>query len=191
MYQDFSFNIDPNENIKRIWRRTDYTYEDYILEINKYIDTHLYKNKILLNIYPINNNYYILENFIKELSKDDYKWNWLKNNLFDTGYDTILKKDIMNKTIKYKNLPHIKLLFNNKNQKLFELKSFIDEFELEYLIKLIKSKNLEDDIIKICGTKNKEEQEYYRFIFKNIDFTFINYQSDIDKIKLDTFLNIN
>jgi hypothetical protein len=191
MYQDFSFNIDPNENIKRIWRRTDYTYEDYILEINKYIDTHLYKNKILLNIYPINNNYYILENFIKELSKDDYKWNWLKNNLFDTGYDTILKKDIMNKTIKYKNLPHIKLLFNNKNQKLFELKSFIDEFELEYLIKLIKSKNLEDDIIKICGTKNKEEQEYYRFIFKNIEFTFINYQSDIDKIKLDTFLNIN
>jgi predicted aspartyl protease len=150
---------------------------------NLYIDKTDLVEKLMFNIYPINNNYYILENFIKELSKDDYKWNWLKNNLFDTGYNTILKKDIMNKTIKYKNLPHIKLLFHNKNQKLFELKSFIAEFELEYLIQLIKSKNLEDDIIKLCGTKNKEEQEYYRFIFKNIEFTFINYQSDIDRLK--------
>ena len=164
---------------------------NYYIEIrgskhsNLYIDKKDLVEKLIFNIYPINNNYYILEDFIKELSKDDYKWNWLKNNLFDTGYNTILKNDIMNKTIKYKNLPHIKLLFNNTNQKLFELKSFIDEYELEYLIELIKSKNLEEDIIKICGTKNKEEQNYYRFIFKNIEFKFINYQSDIDRLKDD------
>lgn len=71
-------------------------------------------SKLIFDIYIINNNYYILESFIKDLSKDNYKWNWLKNNLFDTGYDTILKKDIIDKTIKYKNLPNIKLLFNKK-----------------------------------------------------------------------------
>lgn len=171
---------------------------NYYIEIlgskhsNLYFDeiSNLY-SKLIFDIYTINNNYYILESFIKELSKDDYKWNWLKNNLFDTGRDTILKKDIINKTIKYKNLPNIKLLFNDKNQKLFELKLFIDEFELEYLIELIKSKNLEDDIIKICGTKNKEEQEYYKFIFKNIKFNFINYISDIDKLKQDYESKIN
>jgi hypothetical protein len=141
------------------------------------------KNKLIFNIYIINNKYYILEDFIKELSKDNNKWNYIKKYIFDSGYDTILKKDIIDKTIKYKNLPNIKLLFNNKNQKLFELKLFIDEFELEYLIELIKSKNLEDDIIKLCGTKNKEEQNYYKYIFLNIHFNFINYQSDIEKLK--------
>lgn len=170
---------------------------DYYIEIRGmqhsklYIDSKDLYCKLRFNIYTKNNNYYILESFIKELSKDDYKWNWLKNNLFDRGYDTILKKDIIDKTIKYKNLPNIKLLFNNKNQKLFELKSFIDEFELEYLIELIKSNNFENDVIKICGTKNKEEQEYYKFIFKNIEFNFINYISDIDKLKQEYELKIN
>ena len=140
-------------------------------------------SKLLIDIYNINNNYYILESLIQDLSKDDYKWNWLKNNLFDKGYDTILKNDIKNKTIKYKKLSNIKLTINNKNEKLFELNSFIDKFELQYLVKLYKSNNFEEDLIKICGTKNKIQQDYYRFIFKNIQFNFIEYKSDIDKIK--------
>ena len=49
-------------------------------------------SKLIIDIYNINNNYYILKTFIQDLAKDDYKWNWLKNNLFDKGYDTILKK---------------------------------------------------------------------------------------------------
>jgi hypothetical protein len=131
-------------------------------------------SKLIIDIYNINNNYYILKTFIQDLAKDDYKWNWLKNNLFDKGYDTILKNDIQNKTIKYKNLSNINITINNKSQKLFELNSFIDKFELQYLLKLYKSNNFEEDLIKICGTKNKIQQNYYKFIFKNIGFNLIS-----------------
>ena len=131
-------------------------------------------SKLIIDIYNINNNYYILKTFIQDLVKDDYKWNWLKNNLFDKGYDTILKNDIQNKTIKYKNLSNINITINNKSQKLFELNSFIDKFELQYLLKLYKSNNFEEDLIKICGTKNEIQQNYYKFIFKNIGFNLIS-----------------
>jgi hypothetical protein len=49
---------------------------NYYIEIrgskhsNLYIDKTDLVEKLMFNIYPINNNYYILENFIKELSNN-------------------------------------------------------------------------------------------------------------------------
>jgi hypothetical protein len=185
MYQDFSFNIDPNENIKRTWRRTDYTYEDYILEINKYIDTHLYKNKILLNIYIVNNGFYIsdlyLQTIINKYSSKIPIYSWLSKYLFK---DTQIKSDyIKNFTKEYLKLESKYIQFNNEIIKIINLNNFIDTDELKILYNLYITNDFNDDLIKLCGTKNKQEQEYYRFIFKNIEFKFVNYQSDINKLK--------
>jgi len=185
MYQDFSFNIDPNEKIKRTWRRTDYTYEDYILEINKYIDTHLYKNKILLNIYIVNNGFYIsdlyLQTIINKYSSKIPIYSWLSKYLFK---DTQIKSDyIKNFTKEYLKLESKYIQFNNEIIKIINLNNFIDTDELKILYNLYITNDFNDDLIKLCGTKNKQEQEYYRFIFKNIEFKFVNYQSDINKLK--------
>jgi len=188
MYQDFSFNNDPNGNIKRNWRRTDYTYEDYILEKNKYIDTYLYKNKILLNIYIVNNGFYISDLYLQNIidNKISYHipiYSWLSKYLFK---DTQIKSDyIKNFTKEYLKLESKYIQFNNEIIKIINLNSFIDNDELKILYNLYITNDFNNDLIKLCGTKNKQEQEYYRFIFKNIEFKFINYQSDIDRLKED------
>jgi hypothetical protein len=178
MYQDFSFNIDPNGNIKRNWRRTDYTYEDYILEKNKYIDTYLYKNKILLNIYIVNNGFYISDLYLQNIidNKISYQipiYSWLSKYLFK---DTQIKSDyIKNFTKEYLKLESKYIQFNNEIIKIINLNNFIDNDELKILYNLYITNDFNNDLIKLCGTKNKQEQEYYRFIFKNIEFKFVNY----------------
>ena len=186
MYQDFLFNIDSNGNIKRNWRRTDYTYEDYILEKNKYIDTYLYKNKILLNIYIVNNGFYISDLYLQNIIDNKFSsqipiYSWLSKYLFD---NTIIKLDyIKNCTKEYLKLESKYIQFNNEIIKIININNFIDNDKLTILYNLYITNDFEDDLIKLCGIKNKQEKEYYRFIFKNIEFKFINYKSDIDRLK--------
>jgi hypothetical protein len=187
MYQDFVFNIDPNanENIKRNWTRTDYTYEEYIFEKNEYITNKILDNKILLNIYMINNEYYILDSYLQSIAKKRYNiriWDWLYNNLFNKF--NVIKSECINLfKPEYLKLDYNYIQYNNEILKVINFTNFIKKSELEILYSLTKTNNLNSEIIKICGTKNKEEQEYYKFIFKNIKFNFINYKSDIDKLK--------
>jgi hypothetical protein len=189
--KDFIFNIDPNGNIKRIYKNTEH-YKKYILDINNYINANLYKDKILLNIYIINNEFYISDLYLQSIV--NYKFHqipictWLYKYLFD---NIIQQDDIRLLTKEYLKLEYKYIQSNNEIIKIINLKNFIHIDELNILYKLSITSDLNSEIINICGLRNKEQQKYYTFIFKNIHFNFINYISDIEQLKqiYDTQIN--
>lgn len=183
--QDFTFNIDPNGNIKKNWTRTDYTYEEFSLKLNKYIEEIMYNNKILLNIFIIKDKFYISETYLQTIVKDTVYsripiYKWFSRYLFT---NEIKYEDIKNFTKEYLKLEYKYIQYNNEIIKVINFNNFIENEELKIIYDLTKTSDFNSKIIEICGLKNKQEQEYYNFIFKNIHFNFINYISDIDKLK--------
>lgn len=197
--QDFVYSLHHLENIKRSWVNNDVrvskkfgcnTYEDYEKNINNYIYKHILDKKIILHIYKIENVFYISDEYLVEIcTKYVFSgitipiYNWLSKYLFK---DSIIKSDyIKNCTKEYLNLPYKYIQYNNEISKVIKLNNFIDNDELNILYNLSNTDEFENEIIKICGTKNQTEQEHYQFIFKNVHFNFINYISDIDRLKLE------
>jgi hypothetical protein len=189
--QDFRFNIDPNGNIKRNYKNTE-RYKKYILDINNYINANLYEDKILLNIYIINNEFYISDLYLQSIV--NYKFHqipictWLYKYLFD---NIIQQDDIRSFTKEYLKLEYKYIQSNNEIIKVINLKNFIHIDESNILYKLSISNDLNSEIINICGLRNKIQQKYYNFIFKNIHFNFINYISDIEQLKQIYDIQIN
>ena len=106
--QDFTINIDPNGNIKRNWTRTDYTYEEFSLKLNKYIEEIMYNNKILLNIFIIKDKFYISETYLQTIVKDTVYsripiYKWFSRYLFT---NEIKYEDIKNFTKEYLKLEY-------------------------------------------------------------------------------------
>ena len=198
--QDFNENLtglkNINNNLKRSWVNNDVrfskfhgcnTYEEYEKNINNYINKHILDKKILLHIYKIEDDFYILNEYLNEIcTRYNLKipiYNWFSKYLFK---DSIIKSDyIKNCTKEFSNLPYKYIQYNNEISKVIKLNNFIDNDELHILYNLSNTDEFENEIIKICGTKNKIEQEHYQFIFKNVHFNFINYISDIDRLKLE------
>ena len=189
---DFTINLYHLDNIKRGWGNKEYTYIEYENEVNNYIKKYTVDNKIKFKIYTIKSDYYLSYNYIKKIINSKFRGGnvsipilrFLDNYLFTNDSITITSnfeqlKSQLKSQLKYKKY----IQFNNKIIKVFKLNNLIDKKELNILHKLYKSNNFKEDLIKICGTKNIEEQEYYRFIFKNIQFNFIEYKSDVDKVK--------
>lgn len=142
-------------------------------------------DKLKVEIFQINNNYYVSKNFINLLSYDKScfmeLYRYINKYLFALPNRELLKQNKIFLT------DSISINYNGFNIELWDINELNqysnNNFKLNILYKLFKSNNFEEDLIKICGTKNNEEQDYYRFIFKNIQFNFIEYKSDIDKIK--------
>jgi hypothetical protein len=78
------------------------------------------------------------------------------------------------------NIKDLKSIYNSSISS--EIYNFLN-VDFQLIIDLMKSTNLNDDIIKFCGSYNYDLIEYCKFIFNNYDLLFINYQSDIDKLK--------
>ena len=194
--QDFVYSLHHLEHLKRSWIKYDVrvskkfgcdTYEDYAKNINNYIDKHILDKKIIFYIYKMENVFYISDEYLNEICTN-YSictnipiYNWLSKNLLN-----LPKIDFIgNKTKEFSNLPYKYIQYNNEISKVIKLNNFIDNDELHILYNLSNTDEFENEIIKICGTKNKIEQEHYQFIFKNVHFNFINYISDIDRLKLE------
>lgn len=184
--QDFTINLFHLNNIKRNCRNNN-TYEEYEKEINKFINKYTLDNKIKIKIYIIKDNFYISYNYIKKIINNKFTGN-IPILIFLTKY--LFTNDTFNRTFDFnqlkKELNYKYIQNNNKIIKVFNLTKLINKEELDTLYKFYLSKNnntFEEDIIKLCGIRNTDQQEYYKFIFKNIQFQFINYVSDIDKLK--------
>jgi hypothetical protein len=94
----------------------------------------------------------------------------LLNDSISINYDGI--------NIKLWNIEELNI-FTNSNSTIYNCLNV--DFQL--IIDLLKSSNLNDDIIKFCGSYNYDLIEYCKFIFDNYELKLINYQSDIDNLK--------
>lgn len=150
------------------------------------------KNKLKIEIFQINNNYYISKNFINLLTYEKSCFMELYKHI--NKYLFSLPKHDLLKQNKIKLNDSISINYNGINIKLWninELNYFINtnaiynllNIDFQLIIDLIKSTNLNDDIIKFCGSYNYDLIDYCKFIFNNYDLSIINYQSDIDKLK--------
>lgn len=185
--QDFTINLYHLDNIKRNWNNKKYTYIEYENKVNKYIKKHTLDNKIKFKIYTMKGKYYLSYNYIKDINTSKFSRGNIEIPILRFINKYLFTNEIFTRTLNFEQLKlqlkYKYIQFNNKIIKVFNLNNLMDKEELNILYKLFKSNNFEEDLIKICGTKNNEEQDYYRFIFKNIQFNFIEYKSDIDKIK--------
>jgi hypothetical protein len=150
-------------------------------------------NKLIIEIFQFNNNYYISKNFIKLLTYEKSCFMGLYRHiikyLFPLPRHDLLKQNkiLLNDSISINydginielwNIEELNI-FTNSNGKFY---NFLN-VEFQLIIDLMKSTNLNDDIIKFCGSYNYDLIEYCQFIFNNYDLSIINYQSDIDKLK--------
>ena len=185
--QDFTINLYYLDNIKRNWNNKYHTYIEYENEVNKYIKKYTLDNKIKFKIYTIKGKYFLSYNYIKEINTSKFSRGNIEIPILRFINKYLFTNEIFTRTLNFEQLKlqlkYKYIQFNNKIIKVFNLNNLMDKEELNILYKLFKSNNFEEDLIKICGTKNNEEHDYYRFIFKNIQFNFIEYKSDIDKIK--------
>jgi hypothetical protein len=150
-------------------------------------------DKLKIEIFHINNNYYISKNFINLLTYEKSCFMELYRHiikyLFQLPRRDLLKQNkiLLNNSISI-NYDGINIelwdieelnIFTNSNGKIY---NFLN-VDFQLIIDLMKSTNLNDDILKFCGSYNYDLIEYCKFIFDNYDFEFVNYQSDINKLK--------
>lgn len=146
----------------------------------------LHNQKINLNIFIIDNKFYIKDQYFKDIinNKNTSYYSltpiylFLKKYLFNLPPENIFKLE----TIDYFRLNHQYIQFNNNIIKVIELHQFEQNITLNTLYKLFKNnlfninELVHDDIDLL---------DYYKFLNKNFNFNFINYISDIEKLKID------
>ena len=148
-------------------------------------------DKLKIEIFQINNNYYISKNFINLLSYDKSCFMELYRHI--NKYLFALPKQELLKQNKILLTDSISINYNGFNIELWDINElnimnncfFYEKLNIDFqlIIDLKKSNNFEKDLIKLCGIKNIDQQDYCKFIFNNYDLELINYKSDIDKIK--------
>jgi hypothetical protein len=150
-------------------------------------------DKLKIEIFHINNNYYISKNFINLLTYEKSCFMELYRHIIVyliplPGRDLLKQNKILlndSISINYDGI-NIELwnieelnIFTNSNSTLYNCLNV--DFQL--IIDLMKSTNFNDDIIKFCGSYNYDLIEYCKFIFDNYELKLNNYSSDIDKLK--------
>lgn len=176
-----------NNEIKELSMNSNNFYSKALIKYYKILE--LFENdKIKFPIFQIDNNYYISENYIKLINMQTnciIKINNIINKILPNLIQ--INNIIYNNTKEYNNLD-IKIIFqNNEILKIINLKEF--NFNDNIFIKLIKSKNFEEDVIKYCGAFNYNQIEYYRYIFKYFLFSINEYNFNLNSIN-DNIINI-
>lgn len=145
----------------------------YNYKLNIYLDflEFFNNNKIKCDFYFLNGEYYITIPFLCNLNinhpnKQDIIM--ILSNVFP-NLENILNNIINNK------INYITILINGVLINIINIKELYLYDTI--LFKLIKSKSFDIDIIKYCGVFNNDKQEYYKYLFKYIDFKIIIHNS--------------